>query len=68
MTTNGSSILLEIFLYCLVFGIMSGVISGLLGIGGGIVIVPFLAWLLNNHGMPADTIMQTAIATSLATI
>ncbi|MEY8241044.1 MAG: sulfite exporter TauE/SafE family protein [Cycloclasticus sp.] len=60
--------MLEIFLYCLVFGIMSGVISGLLGIGGGIVIVPFLAWLLNNHGMPADTIMQTAIATSLATI
>ena len=60
--------LLEIFLYCAAFGIISGVISGLLGIGGGIVIVPFIAWLLNNHGMPAETIMQTAIATSLATI
>jgi len=60
--------LLEIFLSCAVFGIISGTISGLLGVGGGIVIVPFLAWLLTNNGMPADTIMQTAIATSLATI
>jgi len=60
--------LLEIFLYCAAFGIISGVLSGLLGIGGGIVIVPFIAWLLTNHGMPAESIMQTAIATSLATI
>lgn len=60
--------MLEIFLCCAVFGIISGAISGLLGIGGGIVIVPFIAWLLSNNGMPADTIMQTAIATSLATI
>lgn len=60
--------MLDIFLYCAAFGIVSGIISGLLGVGGGIVIVPFLAWLLNTHGMPADTIMQTAIATSLATI
>ena len=68
MIIDGVVILLEVFLYCLVFGILSGIISGLLGIGGGIVIVPFLAWLLSVHGMPADTIMQTAIATSLATI
>ncbi|MEO1889842.1 MAG: sulfite exporter TauE/SafE family protein [Cycloclasticus sp.] len=66
--TNGLSSLLEIFLYCAAFGVISGIISGLLGIGGGIIIVPFIAWLLTNHGMPAETIMQTAIATSLATI
>jgi uncharacterized membrane protein YfcA len=60
--------LLEIFLYCAAFGIISGVISGLIGVGGGIVIVPFIAWLLDHYGMPAETIMQTAIATSLATI
>jgi uncharacterized membrane protein YfcA len=60
--------LLEIFFYCLPFGLVSGVISGLLGVGGGIIIVPFLAWLLSHHGMPSETIMQTAVATSLATI
>lgn len=60
--------MLDIFLSCAAFGVISGVISGLLGIGGGIVIVPYLAWLLHSHGMPAETIMQTAIATSLATI
>jgi len=60
--------LIEIFLYCAAFGVISGIVSGLLGTGGGIIIVPFIAWLLNKHGMPADTIMQTAIATSLATI
>ncbi len=61
-------IVLEIFMYCLLFGSFTGLISGLLGIGGGIAIVPFLAWLLPLNGMPVETSMQTAIATSLATI
>jgi uncharacterized membrane protein YfcA len=65
---QGISILIDIFLYCVAFGVISGVISGLIGVGGGIVIVPFLAWLLAYNGMPVETIMQTAIATSLATI
>lgn len=60
--------MLEVFLYCVPFGALSGIIAGLLGVGGGIVIVPYLAWLFANQGMPQDSIMHMAVATSLGTI
>jgi uncharacterized membrane protein YfcA len=57
----------ELALY-LAFGGLAGLLSGLFGIGGGVVIVPFLAWFFSRRGFAADTIMITAVATSLATI
>ena len=47
---------------------MAGIMAGLLGIGGGLVIVPALALLFARQGFPADTIMHFAVGTSLATI
>ena len=38
------------------------------GIGGGVVIVPFLAWQFARQGFPPASIMIMAVATSLATI
>ena len=50
------------------FGIVAGLLAGLLGVGGGLVLVAGLAWLLPSQGVPASVTMQTALATSLATI
>lgn len=49
-------------------GAVAGLAAGLFGIGGGIVIVPFLAWLLPAHDFPESLVMLVAVATSLATI
>lgn len=49
-------------------GVVGGVIAGLLGVGGGIVIVPVLEWVLELLGVPADIRMHVAVATSLAVI
>lgn len=49
-------------------GALAGVIAGLLGVGGGIVIVPVLYYLLPAAEVPEDLRMHVAVATSLATI
>ncbi len=50
------------------FGAIAGVLSGLLGIGGGIVIVPFLVWHFAALGFQEDLIMVMAVGSSLTTI
>ena len=52
----------------LALGAVAGTLAGLLGIGGGIVIVPGLAWLLADGPVPPERLMQFAVGTSLATI
>ena len=49
-------------------GGVAGVLAGLLGVGGGIVIVPVLFWVLGALDFPEATAMTVAVATSLATI
>lgn len=52
----------------LLTGALAGLLAGLLGVGGGIVIVPVLAYAFASAGFPADAVMQFALATSLASI
>ncbi len=52
----------------LALGVCSGFLAGLLGIGGGMVMVPFLTLMLTMQGFPPDLIVKMAVATSLATI
>lgn len=59
---------IELFVSLLLLGSVVGVMAGLLGIGGGLVVVPALLFLLPVAGIPANVVMQIALATSLATI
>jgi len=51
-----------------VLGLLAGLLAGLLGLGGGIIIVPVLAELFRSQSFPHESIMIMAVATSLATI
>lgn len=52
----------------LVAGAAAGIIAGLLGVGGGIVVVPVLFHLFTHLGVDEAVRMQVAVGTSLATI
>ena len=56
------------FLLFLALGAVAGILAGLLGVGGGLVLVAALAWLLPTLGVPQDAAMHAALATSLASI
>lgn len=51
-----------------VLGTVTGFLAGLLGIGGGMIIVPFMAMVLDHLQFDHDLALKLAIATSLTTI
>ncbi|MBK1779907.1 sulfite exporter TauE/SafE family protein [Advenella sp. WQ 585] len=52
----------------LALGTFGGFMAGLLGVGGGMVLVPFLTMLFAWQKMPADLVVHAAIATSMGMI
>lgn len=59
---------LDLVGWLLLLGAATGFAAGLLGIGGGMLMVPFLTMLLSTRGFPIDIVVKVAIATSLTTI
>ncbi len=59
--------LTTILLYAFV-GAIAGVLAGLLGVGGGLVIVPMMVYALGVQQVSYDVIMHMALGTSLASI
>jgi uncharacterized protein len=57
-----------ILLMYILVGAVAGVLAGLLGIGGGLVIVPLLVFCFTRQGIPDAMIMHLALGTSLASI
>lgn len=56
----------EIALLLAGIGLVAGITAGFVGIGGGVVMVPVLLELLRAWGVPADSLVQAAMGTSLA--
>src|SRR5258706_10147549 len=52
----------------LAIGMAVGFLAGLLGIGGGMIMVPMLVFVFTAKGFPAEHMMHLSLATSMATI
>ena len=61
-------LLLQMLIMLLVIGAFAGVLAGLLGVGGGIVLVPAFFYAFQTLGYGGAQLMQLCLATSLATI
>ena len=62
------SLLLPMVAMLLMIGAFAGVLAGLLGVGGGIILVPAFFYAFSVLGYDSPQLMQICLATSLATI
>ena len=63
-----SVLLVEMAAILLAIGALAGVLAGLLGVGGGVVLVPGFYYAFSSLGYETPQLMQICLATSLATI
>lgn len=52
----------------LAIGAIAGFFAGLLGVGGGVVMVPALVMVMSTAGLPSGYVFQLALGTSMAAI
>jgi uncharacterized protein len=59
---------LALIVELLALGVVTGFMAGLLGIGGGMMMVPVLSFLFTQRGVESGLAVKMAVATSMATI
>jgi uncharacterized membrane protein YfcA len=62
------TLLLQMLVLLMAIGAFAGVLAGLLGVGGGIILVPAFFFAFQTLGYDSPQLMQICLATSLATI
>ncbi len=62
------TLLIQMIVLIMFIGAFAGVLAGLLGVGGGIVLVPAFFYAFQTLGYDGPQLMQMCLATSLATI
>ncbi|TVM35051.1 sulfite exporter TauE/SafE family protein [Oceanidesulfovibrio marinus] len=60
--------MIGLFILYLALGAFAGILAGLLGIGGGLVIVPMLTFAFTWQGIPHEHILHMALGTSMMSI
>lgn len=55
-----------VIVWFVILGLASGLLGGLLGIGGGVITVPILFFIFQYTGIIEERMMQVAVSTSLA--
>lgn len=70
MGVNDPSMDPSLFFYLLypAGGLVAGILAGLLGVGGGVVIIPIMTSLFSRQGVSPACMLHLALGTSLATI
>jgi uncharacterized protein len=64
----GGSVLIEYWWAYPLLGAGTGLCAGLLGVGGGLIMVPVLSDIFRAEGFPQQYVMHLALGTSIATI
>jgi uncharacterized membrane protein YfcA len=62
------ALLVQMLILLLAMGAFAGILAGLLGVGGGIVLVPAFFYTFQTLGYDHPELMQISLATSLSTI